>query len=156
MKIEYRHPSKLKPCPRNPQDHPPEQIAALRLAFRELGFDQPIVVDQHGEIIKGHGRWMAAMEEGLEEVPVIVRKISKNEARLLRAADNELVSREWDRNALRREMDSLSLSGADLDLTGFSVEERDSLNLLPITMTSSMEIPEIETTHECDKCGYQW
>lgn len=63
----------VHPYVNNPKQHPDEQVERIRSSIKNYGWDQPIVVDAEGEIIKGHGRREAALSLGLEQVPVIVR-----------------------------------------------------------------------------------
>ena len=56
LNIEWRHPDGLTPYARNPKTHPDDQIAKIAASIASFGFDQPIVIDAEGVIIKGHGR----------------------------------------------------------------------------------------------------
>jgi ParB-like chromosome segregation protein Spo0J len=157
MKIEYLDPKTLKPYFRNPKHHPERQIEELARMIEVLGFDQPIVVDKKLVIIKGHGRLLAALKLGLDVVPVIIRDISATDAKFLRVADNEVNTGDWDSAALRLELRELSQGGADLSLTGFELSEQQALMAdLPPRVAGALLIPTVETTHECDKCGYRW
>ena len=51
----------LRPNPKNPNQHPPEQIKLLSSIIRATGWRGPITVSKRsGYIVKGHGRMMAA------------------------------------------------------------------------------------------------
>lgn len=63
--------SKLVPYINNARTHSPEQIMKLRSSLREFGFINPVIIDKDYGIIAGHGRVMAAKEEGIEEVPCV-------------------------------------------------------------------------------------
>ena len=63
--------SKLVPYINNARTHSPEQITKLRSSLREFGFVNPVIIDRDYGIIAGHGRVMAAKEEGIEEVPCV-------------------------------------------------------------------------------------
>lgn len=157
MKIQYFHPNELIPYERNSKQHPERQIKALAEVIKQLGFDQPIVVDQNMVIIKGHGRRLASLLLGLDSVPVVVREISATEAKFMRVADNESPSGEWDAHALRSEVRSLSTSGLDLTLTGFEMAELEMIMTdIPAQGAGDIEIPPLKTTHECGKCNYKW
>lgn len=61
----------LQPNPKNPNQHPPEQIKLLASVIRATGWRGPITVStRSGYIVKGHGRLMAAELDDLKEVPV--------------------------------------------------------------------------------------
>jgi len=63
--------NKLVPYARNARTHSKEQILQLRASLREFGFVNPVLVDKEFNIIAGHGRIMAAKEEGLKEIPCV-------------------------------------------------------------------------------------
>lgn len=108
----------------NSKKHPPEQIAKLISAIAEFGWDVPIVVDEDGIILKGHGRRLAALQMNLKQVPVIVRKgLSDAEKKAIRISDNRIAQSEWDADMLRVELEALSELNFDLNLTGFDEDE---------------------------------
>ena len=95
----------LIPYAGNAKLHPPEQIERLAAAIDRFGWDQPIVVDGDGVIIKGHGRRLAALSLGLERVPVLIRSdLSRTEADALRISDNAVVGLELDMGAMQEEI----------------------------------------------------
>lgn len=88
--VVFMKPTELKPYFQNNKVHSKRQILLLARAVRTYGFDQPIVVDKELVIIKGHGRWLAALELRYPQVPVVVRDdLSDNEVRASRIADNQ-------------------------------------------------------------------
>ena len=57
--------------PRNPNQHPKEQIEALAKIIKRQGWRHPIVVsNRSGFVVKGHGRLLAAKELKAAQVPV--------------------------------------------------------------------------------------
>lgn len=112
---------KIKPYPNNPVVHPEEQIKLLVDLFGRYGPDQPIVVDEAGVIIKGHGRLLAATRAGFGVYPVIQRfGLSEEDKRTLRISDNQSQRLSyWDTALLRIEVGSLNLSTEHRPLLGF-------------------------------------
>lgn len=131
LAITYRPVKDLKPDPRNPRTHPPKQIEQIAKNIGAFGFVNPILVDEGGVIIAGHGRLQAAKKFGLEHVPTIsLHGLSDAEKKALRIADNRLAQKSgWDTDLLRELMVDLQAPEVeiDLDLTGFSVGEIDVL-----------------------------
>src|SRR6476469_4068717 len=127
--VEYRPTSALKPDPRNARTHPNRQIEQLVQSIREFGFTNPILVDEAGILIAGHGRLRAAKEIGLTEVPVITLEgLSDAQKKALRLADNKIaLNAGWDLEILKLELDEISAIDVDFDLslTGFSSGEID-------------------------------
>ena len=127
--VEYRPTSALKPDPRNARTHPKRQIDQLVQSIREFGFTNPILVDEAGVLIAGHGRLRAAKELGLADVPVITLEgLSDAQKKALRLADNKIaLNAGWDLEILKLELDELSTLdvGFDVTVTGFSSGEID-------------------------------
>lgn len=115
--------AKVKPYAKNAKNHPPEQITHLAMLLSRHGFDQPIVVDAKGVVIKGHGRLLAARELGMSEVPVIVRKLSKAHAAEARIADNKVADYGWNFDALVADVVGNLSEGLDPAVIGFSLEQ---------------------------------
>lgn len=112
---------RLKPYANNPKDHPPGQVAQIVASVLEYGWTIPILVDEEGEIIAGHGRLLAAIELELTEVTVIVaRGWTEAQKRAYRIADNRLTELgDWNEDALGIEFAALNDAGFALELTGF-------------------------------------
>lgn len=119
---------KVIPYPHNNKVHPPSQIDSIAGCIVEYGFDVPIVIDEDGVILKGHGRHLAARKLGLKEVPVIQRTdLSPAQKKACRIADNKVAISDWNYEALKVELESLAEMDFNLDLTGFNLEECDSI-----------------------------
>ena len=71
LQVVYRAPAELKPQPRNPRTHSKKQIRQIADSIRSFGFTNPVLIDDAGEIIAGHGRVEAARQLGLKTVPTI-------------------------------------------------------------------------------------
>ena len=135
INIEYRNPNDLIPYPLNAKKHPVEQINRIASSIHEFGFDQPIVIDRKGMIIKGHGRYLASLKLGLQSVPVIVANLSDAMAKASRLADNKVAESDWDNELLKSSIDSLleSMGGNDIDLQSFGfdmvfIKEQEIIN----------------------------
>jgi hypothetical protein len=122
--VERRKVADLVPSARNARTHTPEQIKKLVASINEWGWTQPVLVDEKGMIIAGHGRVLAAMELKLVEVPCIVAKgWTAAQKRAYVIADNQLaLSSTWDDDMLGLELDDLEDIGFDINLTGFDFE----------------------------------
>ena len=129
LAIVYKAISELVPDPRNARTHPKRQIAQIAASIRSFGFANPILADEQGRLIAGHGRLLAAKELGFSEVPVIeLAGLSDAQKRALRLADNKIaLNAGWDVEILKLELTELSLPEIDIDLglTGFSSGEID-------------------------------
>jgi DNA modification methylase len=120
---------RLVPYARNARTHSKEQILQLRSSLREFGFVNPVIVDKDLNIIAGHGRIMAAKEEGLTEIPcVFVEHLTEAQKKAYILADNRLaLSAGWDEELLALEFADLKDLGFDLGLTGFDEKEIEKL-----------------------------
>ena len=76
---------------RNARNHPESQIKQIIKSITEFGFNNPILIDERGEIIAGHGRYIAAKEMGLNTVPTItLSHLNERQKRAYRLADNKI------------------------------------------------------------------
>lgn len=124
-KIEVLHVSELKPYARNARTHPPEQVEQLAESIRRFGFNNPILIDEDGIIVAGHGRLEGAKAAGLTHVPVIrVGHMTEAERRAYIIADNKIaLNAGWDLKILSDELIDLDTGEIDLTVTGFSDDE---------------------------------
>lgn len=120
---------KLVPYVNNARTHSQDQINKLRSSIREFGFINPVIIDKDYGVIAGHGRIMAAKEEGIKEVPcVFADHLNEAQKKAYILADNRMaLDAGWDEELLRVEIESLEDYGFNVELTGFSTEELSSL-----------------------------
>ena len=116
---------KLVPYVNNARTHSPEQITKLRSSLREFGFINPVIIDREYSVIAGHGRILAAKEEGIKEVPcVFVDYLTEAQKKAYILADNRMaLDAGWDEELLRIEIESLQGADFDVSLTGFGEDE---------------------------------
>lgn len=131
--IERWQIERLTPYARNARTHSDEQVAQIAASITEFGFTNPVLADEAGTIIAGHGRVLAAQRLGLTDVPVMVaRGWSKGQVRAYLLADNKLaLNAGWDTATLALELGELNAMGFDLALTGFSDAEIADLMVAP-------------------------
>lgn len=120
---------RLVPYARNARTHSKEQILQLRASLREFGFVNPVIVDKDLNVIAGHGRIMAAKEEGITEVPcVFAEHLTEAQKRAYIIADNRLaLNAGWDAEMLSVEIADLQGSDFDINLLGFDDAELNKL-----------------------------
>ena len=121
----------LRPYPRNARTHSQKQIAQIAASIRTFGFNNPVLIDEDGVIIAGHGRVAAAISLGIETVPVIrLDHMSEAQKRAYILADNKLAEKAgWDKEILAIELQNLIQIDLDFDIsiTGFEMPEIDVL-----------------------------
>ena len=124
-KVERWAVDRLVPYARNARTHSDAQVAQIAASIREWGWTVPVLVDETGMLIAGHGRVLAARKLGLPEIPVMVaRGWSEAQKRAYVLADNKLAENAgWDETLLRIELADLRDMGADLQLVGFTNDE---------------------------------
>ena len=117
--------NKLVPYANNARTHSPEQIAKLRSSLREFGFINPVIIDRDYGVIAGHGRILAARQEGITAVPcVFVDHLTEAQKKAYILADNRMaMDAGWDEELLRIEIESLQAADFDPLLTGFDDNE---------------------------------
>lgn len=116
--------SDIKPYEKNAKLHTPEQIEKIAASISNFGWDQPIVIDKDGVIIKGHGRRLAAMRLGISEVPVLVRgDLTKEQVKAARIADNQVALGGFDSDLLKADLAELFAAPVDFSLTDMGFDE---------------------------------
>lgn len=132
--------TELIPYARNARTHSDEQVSQIMASIREFGFTQPILRDETGLVIAGHGRLTAAQRLGLPEVPVVTaRGWSEAKKRACVIADNKLaLNAGWDYEMLSLELSDLQDMELDMSLLGFSEGELNNL------LNAEWEPPETE------------
>ena len=120
---------KLVPYARNARTHSKEQVLQLRASLREFGFVNPVIVDKDYNIIAGHGRILAAKEEGIAEVPcVFAEHLTEAQKKAYILADNRLaLNAGWDAEMLSVEIADLQGADFDIALLGFDDAELNKL-----------------------------
>jgi len=147
VKIEQIKLDALIPYARNSRTHSDAQVAQIAASIKEFGFTNPVLIDETGSIIAGHGRVMAARKLAIADVPSIrLTHLTEAQKKAYIIADNKLaLNAGWDDEMLAVELTDLKDMGFDLDLTGFSTDEIEAL-LAPTGtegLTDEDAVPEV-------------
>jgi DNA modification methylase/ParB-like chromosome segregation protein Spo0J len=125
-RIALRPVAELRAHPGNARRHDAAQIEQIKASMLAFGFTNPLLVDEAGLLIAGHGRLAAAIALGLDRVPAIVlRHLSAAQKEALRLADNRIAENAtWDQALLREALAAVQAAGeVDLAALGFSAAE---------------------------------
>ena len=148
LSVEYKATGELIPYVNNSRTHSEEQVQQVAASIKEFGFTNPILIDDEGGIIAGHGRLLAAQLCGIAEVPTITLEgLTEAQRKAYVIADNQLaLNAGWDLDALKVEIDRLTELDFDIDLLGFDddmlaglMEDEPAEGL-----TDEDEVPELE------------
>lgn len=142
------------PYENNPRKNE-EAIEKVAASIRDFGFKVPIVVDKNNVIVAGHTRLKAAEMLGLETVPVIrADDLNDEQIKAFRLADNKTSEfAEWDFSKLEEELAEIS----EIDMSEYGFEELEEKTISEEAPEDFQEYDEeLETTHKCPKCGYEW
>lgn len=106
----------IHPYENNAKLHDTKQVAKIAASMKEHGWiGNPIVVNEDGVILAGHGRRLAAISAGLKEVPVqVVSGMSEGAQKAFRLADNRVAISAMDTMALQRELESLEMDMSEI------------------------------------------
>jgi ParB-like chromosome segregation protein Spo0J len=137
MQIQQMPIEALIPYARNSRTHDDAQVAQIAASIREFSFTNPVLIDQDGGIIAGHGRVLAARKLNMQEVPCLVlAHLTDVQKRAYVIADNRLALKsDWNEELLRSELEGLADEGFDINLTGFDE--------LPADVDALDEMPEL-------------
>ncbi len=142
--VSRRPVADLIPYARNARTHSDEQVAQIAASIREWGWTVPVLIDEAGGIIAGHGRVLAARKLGISEIPVMTaRGWSAAQKRAYVLADNKLaLNAGWDDDLLKLELGAIVDAEFALDLIGFSEGELAILTGHDAGLTDPDDVPE--------------
>ena len=145
--LEIQKISSILPASRNPRTHSQRQIEQIAASIKRFGFINPVLVDDNGRLLAGHGRIEAAKLAGFTEVPCLkVASLSDEQKRAYVIADNRLAEKAgWDRELLALELADLTKLGFEVELTGFELPEID----LMLTEANESSVEGVDATDEC-------
>ena len=149
---------RITPYPKNVRTHPAEQVTLLASMLTRWGPDQPIVVDENGVILKGHGRRLAALEAGFEEFPVVERRgLPETEKSAMRLADNQVaLLAGYDNALIGGELAELKALGFDMPLLGFSEAQLIGWGISSGTEGQDAEVAPEPPRHPVVRVGDLW
>ena len=129
MEIVYKKINELKPYENNSRTHDEIQIKQICESIKEYGWTNPILIDEKGMIIAGHGRVEAGKKLDIKEVPCIVLSgLTEAQKKAYVIADNKMaLNAGWNEELLKTELENLKELDFDLELTGFNIDELDEL-----------------------------
>ena len=129
--IEYVAIDALRPWPKNSRTHSKKQIKQLAEGIRRYGFTNPVLIDSENMILAGHARKDAAAFLEMKDIPCVrIETMTAEEKRAYVIADNKLaLNAGWDEELLAEELKAISDMDIDfdIDLTGFSIPEMETL-----------------------------
>lgn len=146
--------NKLVPYANNARTHNKEQILKLRSSLREFGFVNPVIIDREYNVLAGHGRIMAAKEEGIAEIPcVFVDHMTEAQKKAYILADNRMaLDAGWDEELLSVEMQELQDLGFDLSMTGF--DEKELTDLLGVDTDGDAKEDDFDLSVALEKAAF--
>jgi len=143
------------PAPYNPRVIDKLELKRLRDSIVYFGAVDPMLVnDRTGNIVDGHQRLKAAIEEGLDTFPVIRIDVDEIAERQLNLALNR-ISGIWDDEKLRDLLGELDDLDANLELTGFTDDELEKLLSDPVLPDfgdqAEPEVSEVTVVIKCTR-----
>lgn len=163
LAIIYKDIDSLIPYANNSRTHSDEQVLQIANSIKEFGFTNPILIDEQGGVIAGHGRILAGKKLGLKEIPTITFVgLTEAQKKAYVIADNKLaLNAGWDFETLKYEIECLEELNFDVDLLGFDVDELDKIMAMPdfepATLEEQGKLDELEPKWVCcPKCGSEF
>lgn len=160
MQIEHLSIDALTPYAGNARTHSAKQVKQIAQSIERFGFNNPILIDDEGQVIAGHGRLAAANLLNLQTVPCVrLSHLSETDKRAYVLADNRLAEKAgWDNAILAIELKELADVGFDVDLTGFEAAEVDCIieNFDDDTEQPENRIPESAEGPPVSRLGDTW
>lgn len=161
--IVYRNIGDLIPYVNNSRKHSDGQVLQIAASIKEFGFTNPILIDEEGGIIAGHGRIMGSAKLGIDSVPCIVLDgLTEAQKKAYVIADNQLaLNADWDFGLLQLEIENLKEMDFDLDLLGFDDDFLgdmfEDVNFEPATEDEQGQLDELDPIMcICPNCGTEF
>lgn len=165
---EMRRLEDIHPNPRNPNQHPDEQIELLAAIIKGQGWRQPITVSTRSElVVRGHARLEAAQLLQLPAAPVELQDYDSDELEWADlVADNRIAElAEINRSMLKDVLQEIDTGAISMDLTGFQAADLELLMTAaqpaefpysknieaPIYEPQAEEPPEVEALFDASK-----
>lgn len=146
LKVVYKNIQDLIPYINNSRTHSDDQVNQVAASIKEFGFTNPILIDEDGGVIAGHGRLMAAKKLNIESIPTILLEgLTPAQRKAYVIADNKLaLNSGWDNELLALEIEQLKELDFDIDLLGFDDDELAELIIEPelLPECDEDEVPE--------------
>jgi hypothetical protein len=132
LKNAMRNVEELIPYANNARTHSAEQLKQIENSIKEFGFTNPILIDDAGMIVAGHGRVIAAKTLGIKELPcIILEGLTEVQKKAYILADNKIaLNAGWDDDLLKMELANISemkFDFSDLNLN-FDIEDITDFN----------------------------
>lgn len=157
LAIVYKSLNLMMVYAKNARTHSTEQVEKIIGSIKKYGWTNPILLDESGQVIAGHGRLLAAEKIGFDPVPTItLLGLTDAEKKAYRLADNKLpLDAGWDNDLLTMELGDLLAEGFDLTLTGFSAEEIDNMLNVDFSPGDEGDQGKLDQLEEklCPHCG---
>lgn len=163
LQVVYQDLLDLTPYANNSRIHSVHQIQQIVESIKEFGFTNPILIDEDGGVIAGHGRVQAAEILEMELVPTIVLKgLTETQKRAYIIADNKLaLNAGWNMELLGIEIENLKAIDFNIELLGFELEELQILdgegnepNILEPKEFSANDFSEFG--NKCPRCNFEY
>jgi hypothetical protein len=160
LTVEVLNIDELIPYCRNSREHSEEQVAQIAASIQEFGFVNPVLIDDFGTIIAGHGRVLAARKLKIKDVPCIrLGHLSETQKRAYVIVDNQLgLNATWNWDMLAVEVEELMEKGYGGNCLGFSDEQLMELIGTPNPPPEPDEEKESQPKEKviCPKCHHSF
>ena len=120
IKIEKINISDIIPYENNAKIHTKKQIKQIKKSIEEVGYNDPIAIDENSIIIEGHGRYEALKKLDYKEVEVIrLINLTEEQKNAYRLIHNKLtLNTDFDFDILNTELEKIK----DIDMSDFDLE----------------------------------
>jgi ParB-like chromosome segregation protein Spo0J len=155
LQIEYVSIDSIKEHEGNAKEHPELQVEQIKASMQEFGNIDPIGI-WHGEIVEGHGRYMAAKELGYAEVPVIrLDGLTDEQRRAYGLIHNQLTMNSgFDAEALEAEL--AAISDIDMSVYAFDMDEEVTQTIRGSEEVSLEGFDDDKFSCTCPQCGFKF
>ncbi|WP_108811841.1 DNA methyltransferase [Sphingorhabdus sp. Alg231-15] len=142
--------SDLKPYAGNARKHSAKQIDQIAKSIKQFGFTNPVLVDEHNNVIAGHGRIAAAKKLDISDVPTAcITGLSEADRKAYIIADNRLAElADWDDDLLKLELEGILDLEPDFDPDSIGFSDAEVTKILePLEAVEPEDaVPDVDPT----------
>lgn len=150
LEVTYVRPDAVTVHPENPRRG---DVDAIAESIDTNGLYRPVIVQEStGHILAGNHTYLAAVQHGEEEIPVVYLDVNTEQARRIMLADNRHADLgDYDDEMLAAVLNSLP----DLEGTGYTDEDLQALlDAQELPEDVAPEDPAPSAPRLCPACGY--
>ena len=145
MNTEKRNINQIYPNEHNTRKHSDKQIEELWKSVQKFGAIRPVVIDENGVILAGHGLYEAYKRNGQTEADVlVVNGLSEKDKKKLLLADNKIYSMGIDNYSAIEEILQELGKDSDFEIPGYDADILEEMYGIKSVEGEAQKVPSLQ------------